>query len=174
MKKIVVLFLMVALAFSTLAQIDERVPDKPTFIKKLVVIQGDVSWKSTGVTLMKSDDVKINATGQVLFNSDEPNSAVSPNGLGQLSFKKVWTGDAGQCDDPYGKINHAALIAKVGNNGFPFFVGEEKSFSNKEGELFIGINDCTFVGPYANSGQFNSSINITRFGKSANKNNPTR
>ncbi len=167
MKKLVVLFLIAAFAFSAKSQIEPNKSDmKPDQIDKMLVIKGNVPWKSAGITLKVTDKVTITASGEVLFNASEPNSAVSPTGLGQLSYKKIWTGDAEHCDDPFGKINHAALIAKVGNNGLAFFVGDEKDITGKQGELFFGINDCTFVGPYENSGQFNVNIHILRFGKS--------
>jgi hypothetical protein len=132
-----------------------------TYRSEQFVLEGETSWKNTGIVLKASDSVKITASGEVLFSAGEQNSAVSANGMGQLSYKRVWTGDAEHCNDPYGKFNHAALIAKIGVRGEAFFVGTNKDFTQKAGTLYIGINDCTFAGAYYNSGQFNVKVGIT-------------
>ncbi len=52
------------------------------------------------------------------------------------------------------------LIGKVGDDVFS--VGASEVFTNREGPLELGINDCTFAGPFHNTGQYSVVIQVLR------------
>jgi hypothetical protein len=56
--------------------------------------------------------------------------------------------------------NHASLIGSIG--GSIFYIGPGRTIADKEGALKLGTNDCTFVGPCGNSGEFSVIVSIVR------------
>lgn len=56
--------------------------------------------------------------------------------------------------------NHGSLIESIGGN--VFYIGPEMTIADMEGELKLGINDCTFDGPFGNSDEFSVVVSILR------------
>jgi len=132
----------------------------PMSEKKEFTIQGNVDWQNTGIRLKPKDKVTITARGTVYFSNADNDSGASPNGW-TGNYREDWPNDFLQCDDPIPSVNHAALIANVGNDDF--VIGQNKTFTGKDGVLYLGINDCSFKGNYYNSGSFKGVITVQRF-----------
>ena len=62
--------------------------------------------------------------------------------------------------DPLPAANHAALIGNVGSD--VVYVGAKLMFWGADGFLYLGINDCSFTGPFSNTGQFGAVIKVER------------
>jgi hypothetical protein len=127
---------------------------------KMMVIKGENAWLNTGFVLNPSDVVTIKATGEVFFSAGDEGAYANPNGYLRSDYEQVYFDDFNQCGDPLdiSDIGHAALIAKDRNGMFA--VGINRTFTNKTGALYIGINDCSFKGPCYNSGQFEVNIKV--------------
>ena len=138
----------------------QHTPRPPKKEQKIVRIRGNQAWLNTGLRLRPQDRVTIKATGKVCFSNDEKQSCVDPDGWGVKNYATSWPDNANYCDDPIKSANHAALIANVGHPDF--VVGRHLTFSGKDGTLYLGINDCTFKGPYHNSGEFSVVIVVER------------
>lgn len=154
------IILAAALAFCVIIAVyAQKKPIRPKVEKKVVVVKGNKAWTNTGLKVGPNDKVTITATGQVYFSGQLQGACVGPDGwLG--NYEEDWPDDYGYCFDPFPEINHAALIANIGSDDF--FVGKNKAFSNKDGSLYLGINDCSFTGEYSNSGEFSAVIKIER------------
>jgi hypothetical protein len=154
------IILVAALAFCVIIAVNaQKKPVRPKVEKKVVVVKGNEDWTNTGLTVGLKDKVTITATGKVWFSGQLQGACVEPDGwLG--NYEEDWPDDYGYCFDPFPEINHAALIANIGSDNF--FVGKNKAFSNKEGFLYLGINDCSFKGECSNSGEFSAVIMIER------------
>jgi len=154
------LILIAALAFSVnISSYAQERPVRPKVEKKVVVVKGNKAWTNTGLRIGSKDRVTITASGQVCFSGQYQGACVGPNGW-PGNYEADWPDDYGYCFDPFPNINHAALIANIGNENF--FVGRTKAFSRKEGFLYLGINDCSFTGECSNSGEFSAVIKIER------------
>ena len=127
---------------------------------KIVKIEGNKGWVNTGIRLRPQDRVTIKASGSVCFSNKEAQSCVDPNGWQNASYATSWPDNLNYCDDPMRKANHAALIANVGHSDF--FIGKQKSFSGKDGTLYLGVNDCSLTGKYYNTGSFLATITVHR------------
>lgn len=156
----IIAILSITMVIPAVAQQRDEHHDPTQLIKKIMVIKGNESWKNTEIQLNAADEVTITATGNVMFSSGNLQSSVSPNGLNQMQYKLKWSGDAELCEDPIKNANHSALIAKVGRSSF--FVGESLTFSSKVGIMYLGINDCSLIGQYKNTGKFNVHIKVVR------------
>ena len=126
--------------------------------QKVVIIKGNQASVNTGLTVAPQDRVTITASGRVCFNPEQQ-SCVGPNGWagGHAGYWKSWPYNANYCDDPLQSANHASLLADIGNT-FP--VGSRKTFSGKNGHLYLVINDCTLNGKFRNSGRFSVVIKV--------------
>ncbi len=148
------------LAFSIIIAVyAQKKPIRPKVEKKTVVVKGNKAWTNTGLKVGSNDRVMITATGQVCFSGQLQGACVGPDGW-TGNYEEDWPDDYGYCFDPFPGINHAALIANIGSDNF--FVGKTKAFHNKEGFLYLGINDCSFSGECSNSGEFSAVIMIER------------
>lgn len=130
--------------------------------KKAITIPGNKAWTNSGIKLRPQDRVTIKATGDVCFSNGDSDSCVGPNGYQDEHgvYSEGWPGDYLQCDDPLKFDNHAALIANIGSD--TFFVGNSATFQGKNGILYLGINDCSFTGPFHNTGQYTVKILVER------------
>ena len=112
--------------------------EKALLGKKTVKVSSTESWVDTGFDLEAGQTVQIKAHGEVFINEDTvstPNGVDDPkvNAVTKLLFRaKNVVYDAG----------HGALIGKIGEEGNPFLVGEEFTFSAESaGRLYLGVND---------------------------------
>jgi hypothetical protein len=135
-------------------------PRKAQVVQKTMVVPGNQAFTNASLTIGPSDLVTITATGQVYFSNGAQPSGVSPSGWPRNTYGNSWPDDYNQCEDPIPNVAHAALIADV--NGEKFYVGPNKTFSGKDGLLYLGINDCTFTGAYRNTNQFSVNITVRR------------
>lgn len=135
-------------------------PKPPKKETKIFNISGSKQWLNTGIRLRPQDRVTIKATGKVCFSNGEKPSCVDPTGWNVRDYGNSWPYNHNYCDDPEKGLNHAALIANVGNPNF--LVGRRLVFSGKNGTLYIGINDCTMTGEFGNTGSFSVTVTIER------------
>ena len=138
----------------------QHAPRPPKKEQRIVRIRGNDGWLNTGIRLRPQDRVTIKATGKVCFSNGEKASCVDADGWNVRSYGTSWPANWNYCDDPMPNVNHAALIANVGHPNF--LVGRHKTFSGKDGTLYLGINDCTLKGQYYNIGEFSVVIVIER------------
>ena len=155
-------FAVLAQNVKTLKPDKHKVPEQLKVETKMMVIKGDKAWLNAGFILSPADEVTIKATGEVFFSAKDKSGYSDPNGYLRSEYEAFFFDDFNQCGDPLdiSDIGHAALIAKDSNGMFG--VGTSRTFTNKTGALFIGINDCSFKGPYYNTGQFNVNIKVVR------------
>ncbi len=154
---ICILVIMVSLALTAAQEKDK--PKVPKIEQKVVRVPGNQAWTDTGIALRPQDKVTITASGRVCFAGDITESCVGPDGWGG-NYQTDWPGDYAYCFDPLPTVNHAALIGGIENNNF--FVGRNLTFKDKNGRLYLGINDCTFTGDYYNSGEFSAIVKVER------------
>jgi hypothetical protein len=112
-----------------------------------VAVPGDQAWTDTGVDVSPGQELHIEASGPVTHHP-APVLTAGPEGNPdpQLRQYNVPT---------LQNVDHASLIAKIGN-GQPFFVGKSVTFSSPAGgRLYLGIND---VGVNNNAGAFSAEI----------------
>lgn len=155
----ILILVLVSVSFTNSFAQEKTKPPLPE--KKEFNIEGNVAWQNTGIRLKPTDKVTITAKGTVCFSNGDPDSGVSPNGWAVGNYMGDWPNDYLQCDDPLPLANHAALIANVGNDDF--VIGQNKTFTGKDGFLYLGINDCSLKGNCYNSGSFKGVITVQRF-----------
>lgn len=99
-----------------------------------MILPAGKNWKDTGINLRKDQDVLFSITGSIIIEKDR-----KVLHYGELNVK--WNRNKQMPTQPTG-----AVIAKIGENGTPFYVGDNKApFKNKiKGKLYIGINDFKF------------------------------
>ena len=106
--------------------------------KKTVKVSSTESWTDTDFDLETSQGVQIKASGEVLINED---TASTPNGVDDPKVNAV-TKVLLRARNVIYDAGHGALIGKIGQDGKPFLVGEELSFTAKSaGRLYLGVND---------------------------------
>jgi hypothetical protein len=96
-----------------------------------VNVSGRTAWTDTGLDVRSGQDVMFSATGQVRWGPNRRHGA------------------AGERNSPYNAArpmpdrSAAALIGKIGENGDPFFIGDDRNMLRMRGtgRLFLGIND---------------------------------
>lgn len=105
--------------------------NKKTILKTEISVPGRSPWTDTGIDLKSGQQFEINATGTVWAN------AVVSTGPDGITGRKDW--------EVYCVIKgkpHEGLIAKIGNDGEPFFAGSKGQWTVKNpGRLFFGVND---------------------------------
>jgi hypothetical protein len=135
-------------------------PRLPAVEQKTVSVPGNQPWTGTGLTLQPQDRVTVTAKGNVFFSGGLSGSRTGPDGWNVETYEADWPDDYGWGFDPLPKENHAALIGKVGEA--VFIIGEKKIFWHNLGDLYLGINDCSFTDDFHNTGQFNATITVER------------
>lgn len=108
---------------------------------KKVTLNADQKWIDTGIKLKLGQEILFSASGSIYIDKD---TQVYQNG--ELTLN--WNNKKSVPNQPTG-----AIIAKVGDKGEPFYVGNDKApFQiTREGNLYIGVNDFDFSD---NSGKF--------------------
>lgn len=108
---------------------------------KRVNLKGNVKWIDTGINIKAGQDILFSISGAINISKKKQ---VFQNG--ELNVK--WNKNKQLPVQPTG-----AVIAKVGEAGKPFYVGNNKAPIKciDKGKLFIGINDYNFKD---NSGNF--------------------
>jgi hypothetical protein len=97
------------------------------------VVAANEQWTDSGVDLRPGQRIRITASGEI------------------SSMQGVNNGPEGSSADPYGismlpTERHAALIAKVGNDGRPFLVGRGTTHrADGQGRLYLGVNDLAVM-----------------------------
>lgn len=102
-------------------------------------------WKDTGINLKIDQDILFSITGSIIIEKDH-----KVFHYGELNVK--WNRKKQLPTQPTG-----AVIARIGEEGNPFYVGNNKApfKSKKKGRLFIGINDYKYSD---NEGEFYVTI----------------
>lgn len=112
-----------------------------------ITVPGDTVWLDSGLQLNAGDYVEIEAEGKVFWkkNSDE---WCDPDGIPRKGFWK-----------PLSSANTGALIAKIGQESYDYFVVGSSLVirSNGVGRLFLGINDDN---NFDNRGSFEVEIRV--------------
>jgi len=110
-----------------------------------ITLSAEDKWKDTGIKLKENQEILFSITGTIHIGKDEK---VLP--YGELNVK--WNRKKQLPTQPTG-----AVIARIGVDGNPFYVGNNKApiKSKKKGELFIGINDYKFKD---NEGEFQVTV----------------
>lgn len=106
-----------------------------------VVVSADVPWNDAGIEVRAGQSIYFSARGQVRWGRDRRDGPEGENNSAHNPGRPIPNRAA------------AALIAKIGERGDPFFVGaEEGPFRvRSSGRLFLGINDDYLAD---NSGNF--------------------
>lgn len=112
---------------------------------KKIVVEGKQDWVDTGITLQTGQEILFTVSGCIYI--DDKN-LVYQNGEVDVTWDK---------NKPLPHQPTGALIARVGENSAPFYVGDDKvPFKIPvNGKLFLGINDFNFED---NSGKFIVSV----------------
>jgi beta-barrel assembly-enhancing protease len=128
---------------SALAQLDSRPeseeePDRtaagsrrPASQMRTITMPGNSVWLDSGVDIEAGDLIEIEAAGRVQWKKNSQESC-GPDGIPGKGFWK-----------PLSKANTAALIGKVGESSYNYFVigSHFRDRSSATGRLFLGIND---------------------------------
>jgi hypothetical protein len=99
--------------------------------ERVINVDARTAWTDTGVDIRPGQDVLFESTGETRWGPNRRDGA------------------AGERDSPVNRgrpmpqRNAAALIGKVGSDGDPFFIGDDRQpiRMRSGGRLFLGIND---------------------------------
>lgn len=105
--------------------------DKSGLRERSVVVDARAQWTDAGIDVRSGQELMFVSTGQVRWGPNRRDSA------------------AGERNSPFNQSrpmpdrNAAALIGKIGANGDPFFIGDDREpiRVRGSGRLFLGIND---------------------------------
>jgi hypothetical protein len=112
--------------------------EKALLGKKTVKVSSAAPWVDTGFDLEAGQAVEIKAEGEVFINED---TVSTPNGVDDPKVNAV-TKLLLRAKNVVYDAGHGALIGKIGEEGRPFLVGEEFTFTAESpGRLFLGVND---------------------------------
>jgi hypothetical protein len=114
---------------------------------ELVVSQ---AWTATGIELSAGDEVSIVASGEILWYTGVCDTCTStPVGGGCPVDEGNFV---------LGGVRCWSLLAKIGEQGAPVYVGDRGSFTASEaGELLLGVNDDNFVD---NTGTWTAAVDV--------------
>lgn len=111
-----------------------------------VSVSARQQWTSTGLTVRKGEVVRFTTTGQIQLSSDSNDTAQSAGAASQRLAPGA----------PLPRAFAGALIARIGQNGQPFAIGNQASVPMPEtGQLFLGVNDDNLSD---NQGEFRVEI----------------
>jgi hypothetical protein len=115
----------------------------PNSLASPIDVTGQTPWTDSGIDVTRGDSLRFDAQGQVTFGGD---ALAGPAG-GPLKGQHYPVQSAGV----------AALIGKVGSNGSPFLIGDNRNAISMPatGRLFLGINDDVFND---NSGSYKVTV----------------
>jgi hypothetical protein len=114
-----------------------------------VVVPGNQRWVSTGITVRQGETLTFNTTGEIRISADQNDVATPAGSKGQRYAAGA----------PIPRALAGALIGRIGTNGTPFGIGDQRSVRMPEaGVLFLGINDD---GVEDNGGEFRVEIQRT-------------
>jgi hypothetical protein len=112
--------------------------EKALLGKKTVKVSSTEPWTDTDFDLEIGQGLQIRASGEVLINED---TASTPNGVDDPKVNAV-TKVLLRARNIIYDAGHGALIGKIGEDGKPFLVGEELTFTAESaGRLYLGVND---------------------------------
>jgi hypothetical protein len=117
---------------------DPRV--RPGMRERTVMVDARSPWTDTGIDLRGGQPIALSASGEVRWGPNRRDGA------------------AGERNSPVNRArpmperNAAALIGKIGANGDPFFIGDDRASIRIRGggRLYLGIND-DFLGDNSGS-----------------------
>lgn len=108
---------------------------------RTVLLSADSKWLKTDIKLKKNQKILFTISGSIMISKDHK---VYQDG----ELNVTWNRKKQLPTQPTG-----AVIARIGEKGIPFYVGNNKApfIVKKKGFLYIGINDFNFKD---NSGEF--------------------
>lgn len=111
-----------------------------------VAVQANTAWNDSGVDVMRGDQLRFDAQGQVTFIQGGTGPTNSGGSFEHRSDKY-----------PVPSLGVGALIGKVGTNGTPFAIGANNNAiaMPASGRLYLGVNDDNVSD---NSGSFSVTI----------------
>jgi hypothetical protein len=122
--------------------------------QSIVSVPADSDWVPTGFTRASNEEVILCSGGEVRGWSEQSTECwrfVTPSGIGRPNFTSTQV--------PCTSCPVLSLIAKIGTNGTPFYVGDrcviEPSITSEAGEIFLRINDSSISD---NSGEWQVAI----------------
>jgi hypothetical protein len=94
-------------------------------------VPANQAWTDSGITVNSGDRVMFQATGSINYGQSAGQTA-TPDGGGER-----------RSNYPDPSVPVGALIGKVGNNGTPFAIGNQRQALSMpaSGRLFLGVND---------------------------------
>lgn len=104
---------------------------RSAFRERSVTVDARTPWTDAGIDVRSGQEVMFSSTGQVRWG---PNRRDAAGGERNSPFNQ---------GRPMPDRNAAALIGKIGENGDPFFIGDDREAIRVRGSgrLFLGIND---------------------------------
>lgn len=108
---------------------DER--GRPGMRERSIVVDARTPWTDTGVTVRAGQEIFFTSSGEVRWGPGRRDGAAGERGSPRNPGR------------PMPDRNAAALIGKVGEDGDPFFIGDEREGIRvrASGRLFLGLND---------------------------------
>ena len=117
-------------AAGTLAEPAAPTDADPT-VGTTVEVSARVQWTSTGVRVLQGQTVQFTSRGQIRLSNDSEDMSGPAGREGRRAASAPLPNDLA-----------GALIGRIGSNGQPFGIGDQKSIAAPgTGELFLGIND---------------------------------
>jgi len=106
-----------------------------------ITLKGNTKWLNTGINIRDNQSILFSVSGAIHINKRKQ---VFQDGELEVKWNKNKTLPV---------QSTGAVIAKIGKDGKPFYIGSNKTpiRCNSKGKLFIGINDFNFDD---NSGNF--------------------
>jgi hypothetical protein len=104
---------------------------RPALRERTVNVEARTAWTDSGIDVRGGQEVGFAASGEVRWGPNRRDGA------------------AGERDSPYNRgrpmpdRNAAGLIGKIGENGDPFFIGDDRQplRMRGSGRLYLGLND---------------------------------
>ncbi len=111
-----------------------------------IPVPSNVAWTKTEYKINTGEKLEIITTGEITISTG---LKCSPVGIANSTDSCVLK-----------TANYGSIIAKIGENGQPFLVGERLNTKVTEsGTIYLGINDINLLN---NQGEFLSCITVTQ------------
>lgn len=116
--------------------------------RTVVTVRATEAWTETGIRVLEGDTVRLEASGEVRF---APGMTVGPQGAATARLEHA----------PFPERPAGALIARIGDDSAPIFIGAaDRAFrAERSGRLWLGINDDRHED---NSGAFRVDVSDAR------------